>query len=35
MVTFGKLRERADGAGFDFERRVGGLLGYFARFRQT
>jgi ubiquinone/menaquinone biosynthesis C-methylase UbiE len=33
MVTFGKLRERADGAGFEFERRVGGLLGYFARFQ--
>jgi SAM-dependent methyltransferase len=33
MVTFAKLRERADGAGFEFERRLGGLLGYFARFR--
>jgi SAM-dependent methyltransferase len=32
MVTFGKLRERAGVAGFRFERRVGGPLGYFARF---
>ena len=32
-VTFGKLRERAEAAGFELERRVGGPLGYFARFR--
>jgi ubiquinone/menaquinone biosynthesis C-methylase UbiE len=32
-VTFGKLRERAEATGFELERRVGGPLGYFARFR--
>lgn len=31
-VRFGRLRERADAAGLRFERRVGGPLGYFARF---
>ena len=31
-VGFGSLRERAMGAGLGFEDRVGGLLGYFARF---
>ena len=33
MVTFGALRERAERAGFEFDRRVGGPLAYFARFR--
>ncbi len=33
MVTFGTLRERAEAAGFEFGRRVGGGLGYFASFR--
>ena len=33
LVPFGSLRERAEGAGLEFERRVGGPLGYFARFR--
>jgi ubiquinone/menaquinone biosynthesis C-methylase UbiE len=33
MVAFGKLRSRAEAAGLTFERRVGGPLGYFARFR--
>jgi ubiquinone/menaquinone biosynthesis C-methylase UbiE len=32
MVTFGSLRSRAEAAGFRDERRVGGWLGYFARF---
>jgi SAM-dependent methyltransferase len=32
MVTFTRLRERAGAAGFRLERRVGGPLGYFARF---
>jgi len=31
-VTFKSLRGRAEEAGFRFERRVGGPLGYFARF---
>jgi ubiquinone/menaquinone biosynthesis C-methylase UbiE len=31
-VTFKSLRRRAEEAGFRFERRVGGPLGYFARF---
>ena len=33
MVPFGALKERAEEAGLGFERRVGGPLGYFARFR--
>ena len=33
MVPFGKLRARAETAGFSFERRLGGTLGYFASFR--
>ncbi|MEA2375847.1 MAG: hypothetical protein QOD53_2310 [Thermoleophilaceae bacterium] len=33
MVTFGALRERAGNAGLEYERRVGGALAYFARFR--
>ena len=33
MVPFGAFKERAEEAGLGFERRVGGLLGYFARFR--
>jgi ubiquinone/menaquinone biosynthesis C-methylase UbiE len=32
MVTFGRLRERAEAAGLRFDRRLGGPLGYFARF---
>ena len=32
MVTEGALRERAEAAGLRFEQRVGGKLGYFARF---
>jgi ubiquinone/menaquinone biosynthesis C-methylase UbiE len=32
-VPFGSLRERAEAAGLAFERRVGSLPGYFARFR--
>jgi protein-L-isoaspartate O-methyltransferase len=32
-VTFGSLRARADGAGLEFERRLGGAFAYFARFR--
>lgn len=32
MVPFGTLQTRAEAAGFGFERRVGGPLGYFARF---
>jgi ubiquinone/menaquinone biosynthesis C-methylase UbiE len=35
MVTLGKLRERAENAGFSFERRLGTPLAYFARFRPT
>lgn len=31
-VTFGSLQERAGAAGLGFERREGGILGYFARF---
>ena len=31
MVTLGALRERAEGAGLRFERRVGTWMGYFAR----
>ena len=33
MVPFGALKERAEAAGFIFERRIGGPLGYFASFR--
>ncbi|MEA2397429.1 MAG: hypothetical protein QOK25_985 [Thermoleophilaceae bacterium] len=33
MVTFGSLRERAQQAGLEYERRLGGALAYFARFR--
>lgn len=33
VVTFGKLRHQAEAAGLVFERRFGGRLGYFARFR--
>ena len=33
VVPFGALRERAEEAGLAFERRVGGTLRYFARFR--
>lgn len=33
MVPFGALKRRAQLAGFRFERRVGGRLGYFAKFR--
>jgi ubiquinone/menaquinone biosynthesis C-methylase UbiE len=33
MVPFGALRQRAQRAGFGFERRLGGGLGYFARFQ--
>jgi SAM-dependent methyltransferase len=32
-VTFGKLRERAESAGFGLERRRGGPLAFFASFR--
>jgi ubiquinone/menaquinone biosynthesis C-methylase UbiE len=32
MVTFGALRARAEAAGLRFEQRLGGRLGYFARF---
>lgn len=32
MVPFGKLRERAEAAGLSFEHRLGGRLGYYARF---
>jgi ubiquinone/menaquinone biosynthesis C-methylase UbiE len=32
MVTFGSLRARAEAAGLRFEQRLGGRLGYFARF---
>jgi len=32
MVRFGALRERAERAGLRFDRRLGGALGYFARF---
>ncbi len=33
MVPFGTLKARAEAAGLSFERRDGGPLGYFARFR--
>lgn len=33
VVTFSALRRRAEAAGLVFERRLGGGLGYFARFR--
>jgi SAM-dependent methyltransferase len=33
MVTFGSLRARAEAAGLQFMRRLGGRLGYFASFR--
>lgn len=32
VVTFGKLRRRAEAVGLSLERRLGGPLGYFARF---
>ena len=32
MVRFGVLRTRAETAGLEFERRLGGSLGYYARF---
>jgi hypothetical protein len=32
MVRFGVLRARAKAAGLEFERRLGGPLGYYARF---
>jgi hypothetical protein len=32
-VPFGSLRERPEAAGLAFERRVGGMPEYFARFR--
>ena len=32
MVWFGVLRARAKAAGLEFERRLGGPLGYYARF---
>jgi SAM-dependent methyltransferase len=35
MVTFGSLRAHAESAGLRFERRLGGRLGYFARFSPT
>jgi ubiquinone/menaquinone biosynthesis C-methylase UbiE len=34
-VPLGALKRRADSAGFRFERRVGGPLGYFARFQAS
>ena len=33
MVPFWALKQRAEAAGFTFERRIGGRLGYFALFR--
>ena len=33
FVSFGSLRERAERAGLEFERRLGGGFAYFARFR--
>lgn len=33
MVTFGALRRRAESTAFVFEKRLGGPLGFFARFR--
>jgi hypothetical protein len=33
-VTHGSLRRRAEAAGFAFDRRAGGPLGYFARFER-
>lgn len=35
VVTFGSLRRRAEAVGLRFERRIGGRLGYFARFRAS
>jgi ubiquinone/menaquinone biosynthesis C-methylase UbiE len=32
VVMFGRLKQRAEAAGLRFERRLGGALGYFARF---
>jgi ubiquinone/menaquinone biosynthesis C-methylase UbiE len=32
VVMFGRLKQRAEAAGLRFERRLGGVLGYFARF---
>jgi len=32
MVRFGVLRTRAEAAGLEFERRLGGPLGYYVRF---
>jgi ubiquinone/menaquinone biosynthesis C-methylase UbiE len=32
IVMFGRLREQAEAAGLRFDRRLGGVLGYFARF---
>ena len=32
MVRFGVLRAQAEAAGLEFERRLGGPLGYYARF---
>jgi hypothetical protein len=34
MVTLGTLRERAERAGFTYERRLGTPLAYFARLRR-
>lgn len=34
-VRFATLKRRAEGAGLRFERRVGGALGYFARFQRV
>jgi ubiquinone/menaquinone biosynthesis C-methylase UbiE len=33
VVLLGALKQRAERAGLEFERRLGGALGYFARFR--
>ena len=33
-VSFGAWREQAEAAGLEFDRRLGGFLGYFARFRK-
>jgi ubiquinone/menaquinone biosynthesis C-methylase UbiE len=35
MVTLGRLRKRAEAAGFRFERRVGPKVGFFARFERA
>src|SRR5205807_147736 len=32
VVLLGRLKQRAESAGLRFQRRVGGVLGYFARF---